>query len=425
MAKIIRIEPNKYQPFECRKKVAAYARVSRDTEKLMHSVSAQISYYNNLIQKNPNWEYVDVYADEGITGTSMEKRDEFQKMLEDCEVGKIDLILTKSVSRFARNTVDLLEIVRHLKELGIEIYFEEQNISTLSGDGELMLTILASFAQEESVSMSQNIIWAKRKQYEKGIMSNTVVPYGYRYNPETRSPIIEENEAMIVKEIYSDYINDMSVYQIAKKLNEAGIPSPRGTNWLPNTVKRILENINYTGNMLFGKFYSDGPLTQKHTKNRGERPMYYSEENHEAIIDMDTFNKVKEKFKYNSEYGAYRSGTRNCFSKKIVCECCGKFFGRCSLKMAKGIKHPAWECKKRAKDTGKCAVVTVLEEDLKQICVDLLNLDEFTEEAFESKVEKITVNDQDYLHFYLKDGQEFIHYYPRRRKLRAEGKKHG
>lgn len=276
MAKIIRIESKKYQPFECRKKVAAYARVSRDTERLMHSVSAQISYYNSLIQKNPNWEYVGVYADEGITGTSMEKRDEFQKMLEDCESGKIDLILTKSVSRIARNTVDLLEIVRYLKELGIEIYFEEQNISTMSGDGELMLTILASFVQEESVSMSQNIIWAKRKQYEKGIMSSTSVPYGYRYNPETRAPIIEENEAVIVKEIYSDYLDDMSVYQIAKKLNEAGIPSPGGTNWLPNTVKRILENINYTGNMLFGKFYSDGPLTQKHTKNRGERPMYLS-----------------------------------------------------------------------------------------------------------------------------------------------------
>lgn len=174
MGRIRKIEPPVAQR-KPKKKVAAYARVSRDTERLLHSFSAQVSYYSALIQRNPDWEYAGVYADEGITGTSTDARVEFQRMMRDCDEGKIDIILTKSISRFTRNTVDLLTAIRHLKDIGVEVRFEEQNISTFSGDGELMLTILASFAQEESISMSANIQWAKRKQAEKGIMTNTVV----------------------------------------------------------------------------------------------------------------------------------------------------------------------------------------------------------------------------------------------------------
>ena len=424
MAKIIRKEPTK-QIVEKKKRVAAYARVSRDTEKLMHSVSAQISYYSNLIQRNPHWEYAGVYADEGITGTSMENREEFKRLIKDCEAGKIDLILTKSVSRFARNTVDLLKTVRHLKDLGIEVQFEEQNINTLSGDGELMLTILASFAQEESESISQNIIWAKRKQFEKGIMSNTAVPYGYRFDPEKRIPVVFDDEAKIVKEIFDDYLSNLSIYQIARKLNDAGIPSPKGSKWIPGNIRRTLININYTGNMMLGKYYSDGPLTQNHVPNRGERPKYYAEETHEAIIDMETFNKVQELFKVNSEIGSYRGGTRNCFSKKIICGLCGQPFGRTCQKMKKGELSVAWACKMRANDKSKCPVVTILEEDLKMICVGLLQLDCFSEEAFSEKVDHITVSEDDYLHFYLKDGQILTHHYPRRRKLLARGKNNG
>lgn len=182
MRKISRIEP-KLPVIQARKKVAAYARVSRDTERLMHSVSAQVSYYSALIQKNPEWEYAGVYADMGISGTDTSKRGEFLRMLEDCEAGKIDIILTKSISRFARNTVDLLETVRHLKNLGIEVRFEKENIHSLSEDGELMLTLLASFAQEESRSISENVKWGVRKRFQSGeIGAANKHILGYRYD---------------------------------------------------------------------------------------------------------------------------------------------------------------------------------------------------------------------------------------------------
>ncbi len=240
-----------------------------------------------------------------------------------------------------------------------------------------------------------------------------------------RIPVVFDDEAKIVKEIFDDYLSNLSIYQIARKLNDAGIPSPKGSKWMPGNIRRTLININYTWNMLFGKFYSDGPLTQNHVPNRGERPKYYAEETHEAIIDMETFNKVQELLKKNSKNGAYRSGTMNCFSKKIICELCGKPFGRSSLKMKKGAIYVAWICKKRTRDISKCPVVTILEEDLKEIAINLLNLNGFSNEAFSEKVDHITVSEDDYLHFYLKDGQILTHHYPRRRKLLARGKNNG
>lgn len=180
MRKINKIEPT-LPVLPTRKKVAAYARVSVETERLHHSLSAQVSYYSELIQANPEWEYVGVYADDGITGTKTSKREEFQRMLDDCEAGKIDIILTKSISRFARNTVDLLETVRHLKELGIEVRFEKENINSLSGDGEVMMTLLASFAQEEITSLSNNVKWGVRKRMEQGILKNGRISSVFRW----------------------------------------------------------------------------------------------------------------------------------------------------------------------------------------------------------------------------------------------------
>lgn len=425
MAKMYKIERELPQ-VKTRKRVAAYARVSRDTEKLLHSFSAQVSYYSELIQRNSEWEYAGVYADEGITGTSTENRTEFSRMLEDCEAGKIDIILTKSISRFARNTVDLLETIRRLKALGIEVRFEEQNINTLDGDGELMLTILASFAQEESISQSRNICWSKQKAMAAGEMTNAAVPYGYRYNPETKLPEIVPEEAAVVREIFHDYlVNDISINAICRKLNAAGIPTSRGAEWTQLVVRRMIRNETYTGNMLLGKFYSDGPLTQHHTKNHGERPMYFAEETHEAIIDAETFQKVQERFAYNTRYGRYRGGTRNCFSEKIICGCCGMPFGRGKTKREKGNKYPSWTCKKRAKDRGKCRVVTIMEADLERISAEVLGLEKFCPEAFTEQIDKVTVTEDDHLLFNFRDGRIIGRYYPRRRKLRAEGKTHG
>lgn len=203
MRKITKIESTKIELPKL-KRVAAYARVSVEKERTMHSFSAQVSFYNNLIQKNPEWEYVGVYADLGISGTGTKKRSEFNRLIDDCEKGKIDIILTKSISRFARNTVDLLKTVRYLKDLGIEVRFEKENINSLSGDGELMLSILASFAQEESISISNNIKWSTRKRFQKGIPNGKFYIYGYRWSDDHL--VVEPKEAEIVKLIYSNYM---------------------------------------------------------------------------------------------------------------------------------------------------------------------------------------------------------------------------
>lgn len=206
--------------FPTRKKVAAYARVSKDTERLNHSLSSQISYYNQYIQSNPEWEFVGVYADLGISGVKLENREEFQRMIQDCEAGKIDVVLTKSIQRFARNTVDLLETVRYLKDLGAEVWFEKENIRTLSGDGELMLSILASFAQDEIRGLSENIKWQIKKKYQQGKPHVPKNMLGYRW--VDGELIIVPEEAEVVRFIFDSYLNKLSQNETAKLLNEMG-----------------------------------------------------------------------------------------------------------------------------------------------------------------------------------------------------------
>ena len=276
MRKINKIEP-KIPTLPTRKKVAAYARVSMETERLHHSLSAQVSYYSELIQRNPEWEYVGVYADDGITGTQT-NREEFQRLMADCEAGKIDIILTKSISRFARNTVDLLQTVRHLKELGIEVRFEKEHINSLSGDGEVMLTLLASFAQEESISISNNVKWGTRKRFEQGIPNGRFMIYGYRW--EGDHLVIEPEEAKIVKLIFDNFLKGLSAEATEKQLEEMGVKSFKGQHFGNTSIRQILGNITYTGNLLFQKEYVVDPLTKKTRKNKGELPQYYVENTH-------------------------------------------------------------------------------------------------------------------------------------------------
>ena len=219
--------------------VAAYARVSMEKETMLHSFSAQISYYSEKIQKHPGWSYAGVYADRALTGTKSE-RPEFQRLLADCRAGKIDLVLTKSISRFARNTVTLLETVRELKALGIDVFFEEQNIHSMSGDGELMLTILASYAQEESRSVSENCKWRIRKRFEAGELVNWRFMYGYRI---TKGHVeIEPEEAVIVRWIFQSYLDGLGVTQIARVLREGNVPCLNGGMWTANRVTHLLKN---------------------------------------------------------------------------------------------------------------------------------------------------------------------------------------
>lgn len=209
-----------------KKKVAAYARVSMQSERMLHSLSAQISYYSGLIQKNPDWEYVGVYADDFISGTNTVKRDEFKRMLEDCESRKIDIILTKSISRFARNTVDLLETVRHLKDLGIEVRFEKERINSMDGDGELMLSILASFAQEESRSISENVKWGIRKRMAEGIPNGRSRVYGYRW--EGDGLVIVPEEAAVVRRIFQNFLDGKSRLETEREFADEGITTRDG-----------------------------------------------------------------------------------------------------------------------------------------------------------------------------------------------------
>jgi len=401
MAKITKIKAS-VPEIEPRKKVAAYARVSRDGERLLHSFSAQVSYYSALIQKNPEWDYAGVYSDEAITGTRIDWRDGFQKMLRDCETGKVDIILTKSVSRFARNTVDLLNTVRHLKEIGVEVRFEEQNISTFSGDGELMLTILASFAQEEVTSTSQNIKWAKRKQAEKGTMTNTSVPYGY--SCENRTPVIISEQAEIVRRIFEEYVDGELLQNIAARLNEEGVKTQRRGKWTPTTLQRMLSNPTYIGSMVLGKWYTRDPLKHEKVKNKGEQEMFLVEDSHDAIIDKDTFDFAQMELKRRSELGQFVSPnvTLTEFTGKIICECCGMPFNRQSNRMSGGRKVPRWSCKKPG---GKCPTAGILESELQEIVKTILGLDKYSKEAFTAQVDHLSVSIEDVITFYLKNGE--------------------
>lgn len=223
-----------------KKRVAAYARVSMESERLQHSLSAQISYYNDKIQKNPDWLFAGVYADNGISGTGTEKRDDFNRLLTDCDAGRIDIVLTKSISRFARNTVDLLETVRHLKEIGVEVWFERENIHSMSGDGELMLSILASFAQEESRSISDNVKWGTRKRFEQGIPNGKFRVYGYEWQGEDL--VIVPEEAAIVRQIFQNFLDGKSRLETEREFAAEGITTRAGCAWVDSNIKQVLCN---------------------------------------------------------------------------------------------------------------------------------------------------------------------------------------
>ena len=334
-----------------RKRVAAYARVSMESERLQHSLSAQVSFYSSLIQSNPAWEYVGVYADNGITGTKAEAREEFNRMIADCEAGKIDIVLTKSISRFARNTVDLLNTVRRLKELGVSVQFEKERIDSLTEDGELMLTLLASFAQEEIRSLSDNVKWGTRKRFEKGIPNGRFQIYGYRW--EGDHLVIHEEEAKIVRLIYDNYMNGLSAETTEKQLAEMGVKSYKGQHFGNTSIRQILGNITYTGNLLFQKEYVADPISKKSRINRGELPQYFVENTHEAIIPMEVYQAVQAEKARRRELGALANWSINtsCFSSKIKCGRCGKSYQRSNRKGRKdpNANYTIWVCGTRRK----------------------------------------------------------------------------
>ena len=395
MAKVMRITPT-FPSIKPRLKVAAYARVSTESDRLNHSLSAQISYYSELIQSNPEWEYAGVYADSGISGTSMNKRTELCRLLADCEKGKIDIVLTKSISRMARNVVDLLETVRHLKELGIEVRFEKEQINSLSTDGELMLTILAGFAEDESKNISDNIKWAIRKKFAQGKQWHTA-PFGYRWNGETF--VVQENEAEAVRWIYEQFLKDEPLGKTYRWLEEKGYPSSKPF------VRYVLQNPTYTGDVVLQRYFSENHRTHKTIKNTGQMPKYLVKDNHPAIIDKETFDAVQAKIQdsYDFNPAAHRIVKPSPFSAKIICGKCGEHYVKSLTKTNRfeGLQEH-WTCfGKWRKHICKDAQ-NIRGSKLREAACEVLGLTEFDENVFSKTVEKIVVNGELEFHFYDK-----------------------
>ena len=324
------------------KRVAAYARVSSEKDTALHSLSAQISHYNEYISNHIGWEFAGVYADEGISGTK-DTRPEFTRMLEDCRSGKIDLIVTKSITRFARNTVTLLNAIRELKLLGIDVYFEKENMHSISANGELMLTLLAMYAEEEARSVSENQKWRIQKMLEQG-RPNTGRMLGY-YLKDGQLVIIPE-EAKIVRQIFTDYLSGMGRLAIAKKLNEMKVPTVRGTGeWREGSIYRILHNEKYTGDMLLQKTYTADFRTKKRVVNKGEKRRYYVEDSHTPIISKELFREVQnEILRRRQQIKAPESTSPGILSGMIICAHCGKHFRRRIANASTKYAKPAWIC---------------------------------------------------------------------------------
>ena len=406
MRKITKLETKKIDLPKL-KRVAAYARVSVERGRTLHSYSAQVSYYNELIQKNPEWEFAGVYSDLGISGTGIEKRNDFKRLLQDCEEGKIDIILTKSISRFARNTVDLLNVVRHLKELGIEVRFEKEGISSLTGDGELMLSILASFAQEEVISTSNNIKWAIKKKFESGKPQCRYKIYGYRWDGDNL--VIEPEEAKIVKLIFQMYLNKVSAERMEIELKEMGVIATNGGYFNIGTIRDMLKNITYTGNLLLQKSYTPNPLVRRKKENTGQLPKYYVENNHEPIIPLEMFMQVQEERERRKAEGQRANFGKNitCFSCRVKCPICGSNYMRNSRsKNSDGIKAHIWTCGSRLTGGAKaCPGKNIHEIALKRVSAKVLGLDEFDSNAFDEQIEKVIVVGDDLLEFHFNDGK--------------------
>lgn len=404
MRKITKIDTS-VPTIKRKKRVAAYARVSANTERSMHSLSAQVSYYNNLIQKNPEWEFAGVYTDKAITGTMVGRREEFQRLVEDCEAGKIDIVITKSVSRFARNTVDLLETVRRFKELGIEVRFEKEHINTLTADGELMLTILASYAQEEVQTMSENIKWSIKKQFEKGRLNGCCSFLGYKWYNKEKKLIVVSEEAEIVKRIFKMYQSGCSLKEIQDTLLGEGLKGVRGGKWDKTNLLVILRNITYTGNLLLQKTYSQDPITKKARWNKGELPQYYSENTHEAIIDMDTFQAVQKRLAYMKEAGNSVCYEVRPFSRKLICSECGSHYMRGRTQKKNGKRYYYWKCWKHKYYGGKeCDGRMISENKLIAYSCDALGWESFNGDRFRELIEKVIVK-EDRLEFYFYNGK--------------------
>lgn len=356
-----------------KRRTAAYARVSTDSEEQLTSYSAQVDYYTNYIKSRDDWEFVSVYTDEGITGTNTKHREGFKRMVADALAGKIDLIVTKSVSRFARNTVDSLTTVRQLKEKGVEIYFEKENIWTLDSKGELLITIMSSLAQEESRSISENCTWGQRKRFADG---KVTVPFkrflGYDRGPDGNL-VLNKDEAVIIRRIYSMFLQGMTPHGIAARLTADGIKSPGGKDkWNAGAVRSILTNEKYKGDALLQKSYTVDFLTKKKKVNEGEIPQYYVEGNHEAIIQPEVFELVQRELARRKGSTGKPSGV-HIYSSKIKCGQCGSWYGSKVWHSKTKYRKCVWRCNRKFDNEQHCTTPHFTEAEIQAMFIVVVN----------------------------------------------------
>lgn len=368
-----RLHSNESIDKKIKRRVAAYARVSTDSEEQLTSYEAQVDYYTRYIQSREDWEFVSVFTDEGISATNTKHREGFKQMIEEALAGKIDLIVTKSVSRFARNTVDSLVTVRELKAHNVEVYFEKENIYTFDGKGELLITIMSSLAQEESRSISENVTWGCRKRFADGKVS---MPYsaflGYEKG-EDGEPRIVEKEAKIVRLIYKMFLEGKTPTYIAKYLTTENLPAPRGgSRWSPSTINSILRNEKYKGAALLQKSFTVDFLSKKIKQNEGEIAQYYIEDSHPAIVSKEVYDLVQMEIEKRKRGRNYKP-TANCFSGKVFCGDCGDLYGSKVWHSNSKYRRTIWQCNSKFKNAHKCATPHLTEDELKNAFVYVMN----------------------------------------------------
>jgi DNA invertase Pin-like site-specific DNA recombinase len=355
-------------------KVAAYARVSTSSEEQLLSLENQKLHYEQRILANSKWEFVEMYFDEGISGTKIDKRDGLKRLLQDCENGKVDFILTKSISRFSRNALDFLEMVRKLIDLNIFIEFEKENINTQTMDGELMLSILSSLAESESRSLSQNTKWGIEKRFQNGTYKIGYPPFGYDWVDSVM--VINKEQAVVVKDIFADVLKGTSTGDIAEKLNQQGVTTKRRKTWHGTTIRGIIKNEKYIGDALFGKTFTDDSFKRK--VNRGDKNQYFMEGHHSAIIDKETFEQAQQMLVQNAKSKNIvqdddKYQNRYSFSGILKCGECGGTFKRRIQTKNKNEKYVAWDCTTHLKAKYSCSMKFIKDEQIKLAFITMMN----------------------------------------------------
>ncbi len=358
--------------------MAGYARVSTDSDDQYASYEAQVDYYTTMIKGKPEWTFVKIYTDEGISGTNTKRREGFNTMVQDALSGKIDLIVTKSVSRFARNTVDSLQTIRKLKEKKVEVYFEKENIWTFDSKGELLITIMSSLAQEESRSISENTKWGRRKRFADGQVTVGYSRFlGYDKGPDGNL-VINPEQAKLVRYIFSLFLQGGSLHGICKRLEREGHKTGSGNStWHISSIRIILTNVKYKGDALLQRYYVADFLTKKPVLNRGEVPQYYVEHNHEAIIQADIFDLVQKELEIRKKQRQTlirTSPTSNIFSGRIRCGHCSGFFGRKIWHSNSKYRKAVWRCIRKYDDKQHiCTAPHLYEDEIKSIFINAVN----------------------------------------------------